>query len=1162
MKMKKKNRVFSLLMALIFVLGLTFMAAAESAPTQSLATQPLTVQDLPLALARRLEATDYSMQVIERNSLYEIETRAADGSGCIETFALPIKYIDANGDVQYIDTGMQSIGTLKRLVSKYDYQNAANEFTVQYSKNVAIGLDFNEAFTTAVYAPNKAARDGYITTDADGNGKIIYPSAFGEYTYLEYINGTNGIKENIVLYTNIGQNTFTFILRTDGLIAELINGGEAVQLREPNQQQASYFISPLYVYDATVALGQTDNSTFQHSTVNCSYRLESRGNNEYLLTYVIDEQWLNSPEIVWPVTIDPSISTTVADSNITDTYVVEGNPSAVYYGYNIMSVGERSGSSYGTMYAYVKFGTLPTLAPGYMFMSADFEMTARGSQNTGDRGACYRVTSEKSINSISWNNQPTSDTVALSYSHVKTAPFPNDTGYLCTGYVFDVTDAYNLWRNQPSKNYGLKIAYADATVADYNTFYSSEASTASNAPKLTVHYLPAQFVNGFNSGKIYYIRNANNTSAYLHTTSNGNDVTQATYSGVANQQWKVKRYSDDWDELIPQSHLQQRLYVNAASTQGNNFNVDMRQSVSNEWQRFRIVEVAQGQYILRCKADARRVLALTASGSVEAQVYDAANALSKGQLWCFEAAGEAVGIQSGSVYYLENKETKTISETVDGITDEFDYTMFLAANGTGVLQKEEAYERDRQWKVTYVGDGYYTFENREAFKQAFTATYLSYNLMGNSVVLAANSALVQHWQILLNEDGTYRIINRYSETLCMALDTATTNTQVMLSMWNGEDSQKWIFEQELFDPDKIYSIVNATNGLALSVTTSAILNGEVVQNSPEGILSDLAVVGLQDKENFSSQLWRFERVSENVYKIYPLHTDTQMLSATTLHAVSATNENNIDIVCREWYVQKFNDGTYYIQKENSNGMPIGLDANAQTVVFSHFDAQWFITEFYDTLYFDGGYEGVTDLSEVYYTVDNGAINNADGLTLDLYRQAVECWNGISSNVHLQYIPPTQVEEYQTAGKKVLFSICTVPVNGNRSWRGSCIPNGLSLLFSDELLVELIDLDWQYVTLYIEVGNNIFWHGQDEEIATRILNVEKFCEILAHEVGHALKLSHATEYGEQSFAVLARSSYVSIMQTKGTVLNAYQNLQIVSQTITPIDKMALQAKWGD
>lgn len=54
-----------------------------------------------------------------------------------------------------------------------------------------------------------------IDKTKEGNGRIIYPCAFGSNTYVEYININSGYKENIVLEKNININRFTFNWQSD-----------------------------------------------------------------------------------------------------------------------------------------------------------------------------------------------------------------------------------------------------------------------------------------------------------------------------------------------------------------------------------------------------------------------------------------------------------------------------------------------------------------------------------------------------------------------------------------------------------------------------------------------------------------------------------------------------------------------------------------------------------------------------------------------------------------------------------------------------------------------------------------------------------------------------------------------------------------------------------
>ena len=72
------------------------------------------------------------------------------------------------------------------------------------------------------------------------------------------------------------------------------DGGVAVMNEEGT---IVYRIAPPYMYDAD------DNLSMA-----VSYSLTQIKNTEYALTVTANEEWINSPERVFPVTIDPSVS--------------------------------------------------------------------------------------------------------------------------------------------------------------------------------------------------------------------------------------------------------------------------------------------------------------------------------------------------------------------------------------------------------------------------------------------------------------------------------------------------------------------------------------------------------------------------------------------------------------------------------------------------------------------------------------------------------------------------------------------------------------------------------------------------------------------------------------------------------------------------------------
>ena len=142
---------------------------------------------------------------VENLSVIQIEK--SDGSYTAELFKTPVKFVDNQGEVQFIDTSMESVNLSDTLFGDYLCQNT---FTVKYGRTASKGINMNDAFSLSVQDPTAPDSAAVQSTDEDGNGVVKYSGAFGKDTTVEYVNTSGGFEENIVLNSYTGRNTFDF----------------------------------------------------------------------------------------------------------------------------------------------------------------------------------------------------------------------------------------------------------------------------------------------------------------------------------------------------------------------------------------------------------------------------------------------------------------------------------------------------------------------------------------------------------------------------------------------------------------------------------------------------------------------------------------------------------------------------------------------------------------------------------------------------------------------------------------------------------------------------------------------------------------------------------------------------------------------------------------
>ncbi len=448
--------------------------------------------------------------------LYTLRTEnPATGEGVLTVHSAPIKYIDEKGELQFIDTDLQPI---KGTRTGYSYRNAANSFTVEYGENAATGINFDNVFTFAV--KEKLASKNASTVSKTVRNAVVYDDAFGAHTAVEYVNIENGIKENIVLEKYTGQTRFEFVFRSETHIPILANDGMFIWIaNKSNPKEPEYRFLSLYAYDSydPAIHGTIKSSTFRHMNEELYYELTSNTDGSYTIAVVVPEEYLTHPEVVYPVTIDPSLTPYKStNDNTHDTFVDAAKPSTqTNYNLNYIRFGKVNGYK---NFGYHRFTSLPGLSNGDRITSAKLRFTFRSGQNTpvsssGIKMGVLQVESKSwNESSITWSNQP----------YGTEGPLTNIiyNGSYLNYFEANITEMVRDWYRGAKPNYGVDFTYNNENYNDYNSVVSSEGD-ASRAPVLKIEYESLRVG--------YTIQNA-----YPDT------CTMSNYDGFANYANKVK----------------------------------------------------------------------------------------------------------------------------------------------------------------------------------------------------------------------------------------------------------------------------------------------------------------------------------------------------------------------------------------------------------------------------------------------------------------------------------------------------------------------------------------------------------------------------------------------------------------------------------------------
>ena len=158
-------------------------------------------------------------------------------------------------------------------------------------------------------------------------------------------------------------------------------------------------------------------------------------NGYYRLTYEIDNTFLASA--VYPVTIDPVITTTRDKSVISDTYIWKENPNTNYGDKHMMRCGHGSG---GESIALIRLDKLVAQRASDTIISAMLKVYPEEYYSEDEYFACYPIKKPWDQFGATWNSMtPDNDTNIGS----NVLSYIDSTMYQ---YVyFDITDLYRSW---------------------------------------------------------------------------------------------------------------------------------------------------------------------------------------------------------------------------------------------------------------------------------------------------------------------------------------------------------------------------------------------------------------------------------------------------------------------------------------------------------------------------------------------------------------------------------------------------------------------------------------------------------------------------------------------------------------------------------------------
>ncbi len=429
--------------------------------------------------------------------------RNTDGSETASVYDHDVHYKDDAGKYQEIDNSLTEMETKAGKDILTNEANSADFYFAQDGSEgnlVSVWSDGYNLKWRLQSAAESEAEDTTVGTDSfidrvvssDNPANVEDTIASAQYNdilknmNLEYVLVGTELKENIILNSVKVPSQFSFVLTaSSSLFAKEAEG----QVYFENADGETIFrMSEAMMYDAN-GVESTDIK------VTLSTISETEDSHQYKLTITPSAGWLKDKTRVYPVVLDPTISTTQSSAAISDAHINSESPNTNYGTSSAMVVGTNSS---GSSRAYMKF-TLPTqIQKSDRIVAAELGLCPNTSNpytifNGGQISAAptmymFAPTKSWDASNLTWNNKPeynSSETIDYSKIEIVNGAAKIDW------YTWDITSMVEKWYDGTAPNYGVMIK--DTESVQYSKrayFHSSNLSGLPQAyPIINISYM-------------------------------------------------------------------------------------------------------------------------------------------------------------------------------------------------------------------------------------------------------------------------------------------------------------------------------------------------------------------------------------------------------------------------------------------------------------------------------------------------------------------------------------------------------------------------------------------------------------------------------------------------------------------------------------------------
>ncbi len=521
-----------------------------------------------LGHARRLPQAEGDMQTVMVGN--------DDGTNSLYVFSYPVKYTDSEGRIRDKSNRLSA-----HEAEDYAYLNTHNDIQTHLPDDITrdpVVLTYGDY---AIYSMPVTEMTSSLV-QKQGDGVVVYPSAFGQGTALRYQVDFSGYKEDIIIESEDSPTEFSFYIYCVGLIP-VMDGGKIIYT-DTDSGKSVFTTSPFYVYDSSYqSIGYIDTDSV----------LTQMSGSVYMLTVDVEEEFLETEGLTYPVYVDPSLSF-MSTSQVETVTVYKNVTTASSANETVGYVGYRD-SSYGEARMLIRF---TGLRDNFIFRNMrenqinDVTMYlmagSHGSTIPSTIRAFQFMGNSNWDRSSTWNDAGMTNTNELqSYASVTPS----------SGYVdFEITRTAKTWLGYSTNaneriNAGIMLRCNSAANENYCRSFHTQNSGPAFTPYIVVNYTPL-----IEDGTYFIVNQETNHSLQANGTTAGSSVVANTYYGNASCHWTLTLQSNGYYKI---QSVDSGLWLSVASndTSGTG-QVTLSTSSSGRGVQWAIVSTDDGGYIL------------------------------------------------------------------------------------------------------------------------------------------------------------------------------------------------------------------------------------------------------------------------------------------------------------------------------------------------------------------------------------------------------------------------------------------------------------------------------------------------------------------------------------------------------------------------------------